>query len=73
MALWLIHANDIFPSPTPAQIVKNVVKPAKPGSIILMHETNDNTVLALPKILDGLRAKGLHPVTLSQLLADGHP
>ena len=73
MVLWSSHANDIAPSPTPARIVKNVVDPAKPGSIILMHETNDNTVLALPKILDELRAKGLRPVTLSQLLVDGHP
>ncbi|MDR3687722.1 MAG: polysaccharide deacetylase family protein [Coriobacteriia bacterium] len=73
MVLWSIHANDIEPSPTPDQIVKNATHHIKPGSIILMHETNDNTVLALPKILDELRAKGLRPVTLSQLLADGHP
>lgn len=73
LALWSIHANDIDPSPAPDVLVKNVVHPAKAGSIILMHETNPNTALALPKILAGLRAKGLHPVTLSQLLADGHP
>jgi peptidoglycan-N-acetylglucosamine deacetylase len=73
MALWSVHANDVLDSPPPEVLVDNVVSAAKPGSIILMHETNHNTVVALPKILAELRAKGLHPVTLSQLLADGHP
>jgi peptidoglycan/xylan/chitin deacetylase (PgdA/CDA1 family) len=70
LALWNIHSNDVEPSPSPEQIVRNATGGAEPGSIILMHETNPNTVEALPAILDALERKGLHPVTLSQLLAD---
>ena len=69
-AHWSIHSNDVEPSPSVAQIVKNATSGATPGSIILLHETNPNTVLALPAILKELERKGLHPVTLSQLVAD---
>ena len=38
------------------------------GSIILLHLGGENTREALPRILDGLEAKGHQPVTLSELL-----
>ena len=49
---------------------------AQPGSIILLHDGLDGNVhadrsvleTALPLILDGLRAKGLEPVRLDELL-----
>ena len=44
MVLWSIHANDIEPSPAPRVLVKNALQHIKPGSIVLMHETNPNTV-----------------------------
>ncbi len=70
LAHWSIHSNDVEPSPSVDQIVKNATSGATSGSIILLHETNPNTVLALPAILKELERKGLHPVTLSQLVAD---
>ena len=70
LALWTIHSNDVEPSPSPEQIVRNATGGAESGSIILLHETNPNTILALPAILRALERKGLHPVTLSQLVAD---
>jgi peptidoglycan/xylan/chitin deacetylase (PgdA/CDA1 family) len=70
LAHWSIHSNDVEPSPSVAQIVTNATGGATSGSIILLHETNPNTVLALPAILKELERKGLHPVTLSQLVAD---
>ena len=70
LSLWSIHSNDVEPSPSPEQIVKNATGGATSGSIILLHETNPNTVKALPAILKALERKGLHPVTMSQLLAD---
>jgi peptidoglycan/xylan/chitin deacetylase (PgdA/CDA1 family) len=73
LALWSAHANDVEPSPPPKKLVKNATRHLRPGSIILMHETNANSIVALPAILERLRAKGLHAVTLSQLLADGRP
>ncbi|HEX3353974.1 MAG TPA: glycosyltransferase [Terriglobales bacterium] len=41
------------------------------GNIILMHDgggDREQTVLALPRIIEGVRAKGLHIVPLSELL-----
>jgi len=70
LAHWSIHSNDVEPSPSVEQIVKNATGGAASGSVILLHETNPNTVIALPRILKELERKGLRPVTLSQLLAD---
>lgn len=53
-------------------IVDAVLTTVQPGSIVILHITEDNATMtdeALPHILDGLTAKGLHPVRLSQLLA----
>lgn len=55
-------------------IVQRVLGEVHPGSIILMHDgpaQREQTLAALPAILDGLRARGLRPVTLPQLLTDG--
>jgi peptidoglycan-N-acetylglucosamine deacetylase len=41
---------------------------ARPGAIILMHGNYPATSIALPQILEILRARGLKPVTLAQLL-----
>jgi peptidoglycan-N-acetylglucosamine deacetylase len=41
---------------------------ARRGSIIVMHTDKLNTVRALPKIIDGLRAKGFTLVTVGQLI-----
>ena len=40
---------------------------AGPGSIVLLHFAPLD-VAALPAIIDGLRAKGLEPVTLTELI-----
>ena len=61
------------PNATAAQpIVRNVLTKVQPGSIVVMHITEDNarwTDEALPDILNGLRERGLRPVCLSELLA----
>lgn len=52
-------------------IVTAVLGKVQPGSIVIMHVTEANaqyTDEALPHILAGLRAKGLTPVPLSELL-----
>jgi peptidoglycan/xylan/chitin deacetylase (PgdA/CDA1 family) len=56
------------------QIVNNVMTQMHPGAIVLMHDgpaLRDQTAAALPQIVAGLRARGLVPVTLPALLADG--
>jgi len=70
--MWDIDAIDWRPEsdggPTAAQIVDKVVRAADGGSIVLMHLGGYNTLDALPGIVDGLRARGLTPVTLGTML-----
>jgi peptidoglycan-N-acetylglucosamine deacetylase len=67
IALWDVFPGDTSPSPPADMIASLVLGSARPGSIILLHETNPETVKALPAIIAGLRAKGLRPVTLSEM------
>ena len=56
-------------------IVRTVLNKAQNGSIVVMHITGGNTApltdKALPFIVQGLRARGVALVTLSQLLRPG--
>ncbi len=57
-------------------VVSTVLGRVVPGSIVVMHITEDNakfTDEALPKILNGLAARGLQPVRLSELLGPNSP
>ena len=57
-------------------IVNRVLAQVRPGSIILMHDgpaAREETAAALPYILAGLRARGLTPVSLPQLLLGYRP
>ena len=56
-------------------IVSRVLAEVHPGSIILMHDgpaLREQTAAALPAILEGLKARGLTPVTLPRLFADNN-
>lgn len=72
--MWDIDTIDWRPEedggPTATEIVEKVVSRAQGGSIVLMHLGGFNTFDALPGMLAGLRAKGLEPVTLGEML--GH-
>jgi peptidoglycan/xylan/chitin deacetylase (PgdA/CDA1 family) len=63
---WDVDTNDWTKIP-PAQVARNAVSAARPGSIILMH-TQWNTQKAIPAILKGLREKGLKPVGMDELV-----
>jgi hypothetical protein len=39
------------------------------GSIVSLHFGHSGTVTALPALLDGLRGKGLRPVTMTELMS----
>ena len=54
--------------PTADDLTDRIVKNATNGSIILMHLGGYEDLEALPAILDRIRAKGLEPVSLAQLL-----
>ena len=75
MVTWDLSAGD-WATDDAALVAKRVLDRVKPGSIILLHDGIDGNigadrsvvVAALPLILDGLRARGLRPVTLDRLL-----
>lgn len=55
------------------KVVSNTLRDTKPGSIVLMHDIHSSTVDAVPAILKGLRSRGYHLVTVSELLAPVNP
>ena len=72
---WDVSAQD-WSERDGELVARNIVDRSQPGSIILLHDGLDGDVhadrsvllTALPLIIDGLRAKGLEPVTLDRLL-----
>jgi peptidoglycan/xylan/chitin deacetylase (PgdA/CDA1 family) len=73
--LWDVDTRD-WTNPGVGAIVSRAVGPARSGSIILLH-VKPQTASALPHIIRGLRARGLKPIGLDQLLhrpgASGSP
>lgn len=53
--------------PTADDIVTKVVGRAQGGSVILLHLSGTQTLAALPRVVDGLRAKGLEPAFLADM------
>jgi peptidoglycan/xylan/chitin deacetylase (PgdA/CDA1 family) len=72
VVMWDVDTIDWRPTsdggPTARDIEAKVLSRAQGGSIVLMHLGGWNTLEALPAVVDGLRAKGLDPVTLSELI-----
>jgi peptidoglycan/xylan/chitin deacetylase (PgdA/CDA1 family) len=57
-----------YTDPGPDAIVSTVLGSTRPGSIVSLHLGHSGTVTALPAILRGLASRGLHAVTLTDLL-----
>ena len=70
--LWDVDALDwqrlADGGPTADDIVAKVLSRARGGSIVLLHAGGEETLGALPDVVDGLAVKGLVPVTLNALL-----
>jgi peptidoglycan-N-acetylglucosamine deacetylase len=70
--MWSEESGDAERrSPQVPMLVKNVLKYAKPGAIVLMHDGGGNrsrSVKALPEMIAGLKAQGYRFVTIPQLL-----
>ncbi len=75
IVLWNASAGD-WATNNPQLVAERILRGAKPGGILLLHDGLDGNptanrqvlVAALPLILDGLRARHLTPVRLDQLL-----
>jgi len=66
LVLWSVNAYDTR-TISAEEIASLVIRRAVPGSIILMHGGMENTMLAIPAIIDGLRNKGFLFATLDQM------
>ena len=72
---WDVSAED-WSAHDGTLVARRILDQVQPGSIILLHDGLDGSVVAdrsvliaaLPIILDGLKAKGLQPVRLDELL-----
>lgn len=71
---WSLHSHDTRGG-DPRRIAQRVLKTIRSGDIVLMHDGDDRPgrhrpacAQALPQILQGLRARGLQCVTVSELL-----
>lgn len=67
---WDTDSKD-WMNPGTETIINNVLSKAHPGDIVLMHASDSckQTHLALPVIIDKLRAQGYEFVTVSELIA----
>jgi peptidoglycan/xylan/chitin deacetylase (PgdA/CDA1 family) len=69
---WDVDPRD-WSRPGTSEIYSNIVDHTGPGSIVLMHDgggPRDETLAALPQIIDTLRARGYAFETVSELLGD---
>ncbi len=66
---WTLDSHDsVVRGIRAEQIRDRVLGRVQSGSIVLLHCGSQPTADALPEILDGLRERGLEPVTVSRLL-----
>jgi peptidoglycan/xylan/chitin deacetylase (PgdA/CDA1 family) len=73
--LWSVDPGD-WRRPGARTIVSGVLSHARPGSIVIMHDgggDRDQTVAALPAIINGLRRRHFKLVSMAQLLRDDPP
>lgn len=67
---WDVDSVD-WKKPPAEEIVQKVVGKAQNGSILLFHSGAATTLQALPRVIAGLREKGLGFTTVGDLLLDG--
>jgi peptidoglycan/xylan/chitin deacetylase (PgdA/CDA1 family) len=62
-----VDSHD-YQDPGKAAVINNVMKSIQNGSIVSLHFGHQNTVEAMPTLIEKIRAAGFNPVTLSTLL-----
>lgn len=72
VAIWDVDTAD-WQHRNPTRTCNLAVQNSTPGSIILMHDIHAPTVDAVPCVIDGLRAKGLRPVSLEYMVKQSEP
>ena len=72
VVLWSVTSADTDPRAKYQVFVKNVIRDAKPGAIVLMHDGGGNrseTIASLKIIIPELQKRGYRFVTVSELLS----
>jgi len=69
MALWSVFPED-HRNPSPV-IYEKVISTSRDGSVVLLHNGPPDTIDALPKIIEKLKARDFNFTTLSELLTQG--
>lgn len=64
---WSVDPKDWEGIPS-NEITQKVVRNTDDGDIILLHEGNKNTLIALPRIIKQIQEKGFEIVSVSELL-----
>jgi peptidoglycan/xylan/chitin deacetylase (PgdA/CDA1 family) len=67
VVLWSVDPRDWAPGATAKGITRSVLRAVHPGSIVLMHDGGGDrspTIRALPRIVHGIRHRGLRLVTV---------
>lgn len=68
---WTVAANDYGESATSEEVFDRIMTEVHPGAIVEFHldgpATESSTAIALPGIIDGLRAQGYDLVTVADL------
>jgi peptidoglycan/xylan/chitin deacetylase (PgdA/CDA1 family) len=66
VVLWTIDSRDW--DEDPARTVETIVRKARPGSIVLLHDREAATLRALPQIIGSLQSLDFELVTVSELI-----
>lgn len=69
VVLWSVDPRDWAPGATAKGIVRNVLTNVRAGSIVLLHDGGGDraaTVRALPRIIAGIRKRGLRLVPIER-------
>jgi len=72
MALWTVETAD-YERPGEEAILQHVLEEVRPGAVVLLHDgggDRSETVTALPRVIEELRARGYRLVTVPQLVLD---
>lgn len=71
-ALWSVDTLD-WKHRDPQRTCQAVAQEAQPGSIVLMHDIHATTAQATQCVIDAVRAKGLLPVSLDEMIGQPVP
>jgi peptidoglycan/xylan/chitin deacetylase (PgdA/CDA1 family) len=70
---WSIDTNDWRPNATADSMTSEILKNVRDGSIILMHDRHEKSLITTERVIDKLRAEGYEFVTVSELLGLREP